>query len=111
MLRRRCNGAALNLRNGGHLKDRSTSKISTAITSRTFSLHEALSDDGELRLYLHPTVFDVRYVPYINPPKASPTRYRLDDILETAEASLRLYKEMVEFAIEIGAVLPSPEAS
>lgn len=75
-----------------------------------FALHELPSDDDELRLCLRPTVFDVRYVPYINPPKTAPPQYSLADIMETGEAFLRLYREMGSFATEIGAVLPPAEA-
>jgi hypothetical protein len=76
-----------------------------------FSLHElSPSTDGELRLCLRPTLFDVRYVPYINPSKAEPPQYGHAEIVETGEAFLRLYREMVIFAIDTGAVLPPPEA-
>lgn len=73
-----------------------------------FSVHDLPSTDGKLRLYLGPTLFDVRYVPYINPPKADMLQYNHADILEMGEKFLRLYREMVSFAIEIGAVLPPP---
>src|SRR5258707_4452599 len=74
-----------------------------------FSLHELPSTDSELRLCLRPTLFDVRYVPYINPPKAAPPEYGYADILKTGEDFLRLYREIVSFAIETGALLSSPE--
>ncbi len=49
-----------------------------------FSLHELPSTDGKLRLCLHPTIFDLRYVPYINPPKPEPQQYGHKEILQTS---------------------------
>jgi hypothetical protein len=75
-----------------------------------FSIHELSSTDGKLHLCLRHTLFDVRYVPYINPPKLAPPDYRHKDIVETGEAFLRLYREIVSFGIETDAVSPPPEA-
>jgi hypothetical protein len=81
-----------------------------------------LVEDGVGKLFAHlmsPTnvsskisaqaAFDVRYVPYINPPKPEPQQYGDTEILETGEAFLRLYREIVNFGIETGAILPPPE--
>jgi hypothetical protein len=75
-----------------------------------FSIHELPSTDGELRLCLRPTLFDVRYIPYINQPKPKPQQYSYKEITETGEAFLCLYREIVNFGIETGAILP-PAAS
>jgi hypothetical protein len=64
--------------------------------------------------WLCPAVFDVRYIPYINPPQNSRSlRYNYTDILNTGEMFLSVYREMIEFGKEVGALFlhhPIPES-
>jgi hypothetical protein len=70
-----------------------------------FSMQETPPEDTGFHLWLCPTAFDVRYIPYINPPqKKEPLRYNYKDIFRKGEMFVVVCREMVEFGKEVNAL-------